>query len=304
MRFASPLIRGTLVRRYKRFLADVSLEDGREVTAHCANPGAMLGLNAPGTTVWLEPTGDPRRKLGFAWRLVELEAGHFVGIDTTLPNRLVAEALARGAHPGRSAGYADGPAGGALRHRQPDRLPPLRPGSARRLGGGEERASPPDGHAGRVPRQRHGARRQASPRAGAGGGGRAAGGDALRGAADRLRALRGSPPTSIRPMPPPTPPPVPPGSRSWRTQRPSTARASASRRRSRSSPEQPRLTGIWSVRSACATRAPSVCRIECQGSSVNAGAAKGPSHSAAGRMTPGRWRHPLKRRDLRGRPRR
>jgi sugar fermentation stimulation protein A len=105
MRFASPLIRGTLVRRYKRFLADVSLEDGREVTAHCANPGAMLGLNAPGTAVWLEVSGDPRRKLGFAWRLVELEGGHFAGIDATLPNRLVAEALAEGAVPGL-AGYA------------------------------------------------------------------------------------------------------------------------------------------------------------------------------------------------------
>ena len=105
MRFASPLIRGTLVRRYKRFLADVSLEDGREVTAHCANPGAMLGLNAPGTTVWLEASGDPRRKLAFAWRLVELPGGHFAGIDTTLPNRLVAEALAEGGIPGL-AGYA------------------------------------------------------------------------------------------------------------------------------------------------------------------------------------------------------
>ncbi len=104
MRFANPLIRGTLLRRYKRFLADVSLEDGREVTAHCANPGAMLGLNAPGTTVWLEATGDPKRKLGFAWRLVEFEDGHFAGIDTTLPNRLVAEAMAEGRITGL-AGY-------------------------------------------------------------------------------------------------------------------------------------------------------------------------------------------------------
>ena len=104
MRFASPLIRGTLVRRYKRFLADVMLEDGREVVAHCANPGAMLGLNAPGMTVWLEPSSDPRRKLGFAWRLVELPGGHYAGIDTGLPNRLVAEALAAGAVPAL-AGY-------------------------------------------------------------------------------------------------------------------------------------------------------------------------------------------------------
>ncbi len=105
MRFAGPLIRGTLLRRYKRFLADVMLEDGREVTAHCANPGAMLGLNAPGLRVWLEPSADPRRKLGFAWRLVELPGGHFAGIDTGLPNRLVAEALAAGELPGL-AGYA------------------------------------------------------------------------------------------------------------------------------------------------------------------------------------------------------
>ncbi len=105
MNFARPLIRGTLVRRYKRFLADVMLEDGSEVTAHCANPGAMLGLDAPGSTVWLEPNDDPRRRLRFAWRLVELEDGHFAGIDTGLPNRLVAEALAAGGIPAL-AGYA------------------------------------------------------------------------------------------------------------------------------------------------------------------------------------------------------
>ena len=122
MRFARPLIRGTLVRRYKRFLADVMLEDGREVTAHCANPGAMLGLNAPGMTVWLEPSDDPRRKLGHAWRLVELDGGHFAGIDTAVPNRLVAEALAEGRIPGL-AGYADRPPRGALRRPQPRRLP-------------------------------------------------------------------------------------------------------------------------------------------------------------------------------------
>lgn len=99
MRFASSLVRGTLVRRYKRFLADVMLEDGRAVTAHCANPGAMLGLNAPGTAVWLEPVADPRRTLPFAWRLVELPGGGFAGIDSSLANRLTAEALAAGRIP-------------------------------------------------------------------------------------------------------------------------------------------------------------------------------------------------------------
>lgn len=93
MEFAQPLVRGTLLRRYKRFLADVMLEDGREVTAHCANPGAMLGLNAPGLAVWLEPVAGRGRKLAFAWRLVELEDGHLAGIDTAVPNRVVAEAL-------------------------------------------------------------------------------------------------------------------------------------------------------------------------------------------------------------------
>jgi sugar fermentation stimulation protein A len=105
MRFASPLIRGTLLRRYKRFLADVMLEDGREVTVHCANPGAMLGLNAPGLAVWCEPNDAPGRKLGHAWRLVELDGGHFAGIDASLPNRLVAEALAEARIPAL-AGYA------------------------------------------------------------------------------------------------------------------------------------------------------------------------------------------------------
>jgi len=104
MEFARPLLRGRLLRRYKRFLAEVMLDDGREVTAHCANPGAMLGLNAPGTVVWLEPNDDPRRSLRFAWRLVELPGGHWVGIDTGLPNRVVGEALRAGAAPAL-AGY-------------------------------------------------------------------------------------------------------------------------------------------------------------------------------------------------------
>ncbi|ETX30443.1 DNA/RNA nuclease SfsA [Roseivivax isoporae] len=103
MRFQTPLVPAVLLRRYKRFLADVRLEDGREVTAHVANPGSMLGLAEPGTAVWLEPNDDPRRKLGFAWKLSALPDGHFVGVDTGLPNRLVRAALEAGSVPGLEA---------------------------------------------------------------------------------------------------------------------------------------------------------------------------------------------------------
>lgn len=92
MRFATPLIRGHLLRRYKRFLADIDL-GGQTVQAHCPNPGAMLGLNQPGMPVWIEPNDDPRKKLNYGWRLSELPGGHLCGIDTSVPNKVVAEAL-------------------------------------------------------------------------------------------------------------------------------------------------------------------------------------------------------------------
>jgi sugar fermentation stimulation protein A len=106
MDFAKPLIRGTLIRRYKRFLADVMLDDGREVTAHCANPGSMMGLNAPGLPVWLEPSDNPKRKLAYSWKLCELPGGHWAGIDTATPNRVAGEALRAGLIP-ELAAYAN-----------------------------------------------------------------------------------------------------------------------------------------------------------------------------------------------------
>lgn len=117
MEFAKPLQRGRLIRRYKRFLADVMLDDGREVTAHVANPGAMLGVSAPGLPVWLEPNDDPKRALRFAWRLAELDGG-WAGVDASLPNRLVREALAAGGVPalaGYTAFRPEAPTGKASR---------------------------------------------------------------------------------------------------------------------------------------------------------------------------------------------
>lgn len=102
MKFATSLIPGRLIRRYKRFLADIELERGGIITAHCANPGAMLGVADPGARVWVEPNDDPNRKLKYSWKLIELPGGHWAGIDTGVPNRVVAEALAAGRIPGLS----------------------------------------------------------------------------------------------------------------------------------------------------------------------------------------------------------
>ncbi len=95
MRFPEPLIEGRLRRRYKRFLADVELPSGEVVTAHCANPGAMLGLAEPGAEVWLSPQSGSGRKLAYSWELIRV-GRHLVGINTGRPNALVAEAIAAG----------------------------------------------------------------------------------------------------------------------------------------------------------------------------------------------------------------
>jgi sugar fermentation stimulation protein A len=102
MRFGSALIPATLARRYKRFLADVVLEDGDMLTVHVANPGAMTGLDRSFSKVWLSDSQNPMRKLSHTWELVEVDLGsglELVGVNTALPNALVADIIETGLIP-------------------------------------------------------------------------------------------------------------------------------------------------------------------------------------------------------------
>jgi sugar fermentation stimulation protein A len=108
MKFATPLIPGILIQRYKRFLADVTIAGGVTVTATCPNTGSMLGLTKPGSTVWLSESDAPTRKYRHTWEMIEADLGkgpQLVGINTVRPNRLVGEAIEAGSIP-ELAGYA------------------------------------------------------------------------------------------------------------------------------------------------------------------------------------------------------
>jgi sugar fermentation stimulation protein A len=96
MRFSSSLVHGTLLQRYKRFLADVQLPNGATVIAHCTNTGSMMGCQTPGSPVYLSRCDNPRRRLAYTWEMIRINGG-WVGINTLHPNRLVAEGIQTGA---------------------------------------------------------------------------------------------------------------------------------------------------------------------------------------------------------------
>ena len=99
MKFPSPLLRGTLVQRYKRFLFDARLDDGSAITGTCANTGSMMGLKEAGTTIWISEHDSPTRKYRHVWEMCEIDLGSgpkLVGINTSHPNKLIAEAIEAG----------------------------------------------------------------------------------------------------------------------------------------------------------------------------------------------------------------
>jgi sugar fermentation stimulation protein A len=102
MKFGTPLIPAMLVRRYKRFLADVIFDTGEMTTVHVPNPGAMTGLDKPYSRVWLSDSQNPMRSLRYTWELIEADCGsgpEIIGVNTVQPNLLVADALQAGLFP-------------------------------------------------------------------------------------------------------------------------------------------------------------------------------------------------------------
>jgi sugar fermentation stimulation protein A len=97
--FATPLVHGHLIKRYKRFLADVKLDDGEVITAHCTNSGSMKSCLEEGARVYLSPVNDPKRKTRFTWEMIHINNG-WVGINTSTPNRLAFEYITQGVIPG------------------------------------------------------------------------------------------------------------------------------------------------------------------------------------------------------------
>ncbi|GIU44658.1 DNA/RNA nuclease SfsA [Shewanella algidipiscicola] len=96
MLFSPPLQQGTLIKRYKRFLADIELCDGSQITIHCPNTGSMRNCLFPGEKVWFSTSDNPKRKYPNTWELAQTDTGHLIGINTGRANALAAEAIADG----------------------------------------------------------------------------------------------------------------------------------------------------------------------------------------------------------------
>ncbi|MCK5162126.1 MAG: DNA/RNA nuclease SfsA, partial [Desulfobacula sp.] len=90
-----PLIEGRLIKRYKRFLADIELDTGEKVTAHCPNSGSMKGCAIPGSQVWLSVSDNPKRKYKHTWELIKVPET-MIGINTLVPNKLVKQSIENG----------------------------------------------------------------------------------------------------------------------------------------------------------------------------------------------------------------
>ncbi len=99
MQFKTPLIPGTLIQRYKRFLADVRLSSGEVITSTCPNTGSMLGMTEPGLSVYVSKSDSLTRKYAHTWHITDKPGIGLVGIDTSLPNRITEEAIASQAIP-------------------------------------------------------------------------------------------------------------------------------------------------------------------------------------------------------------
>ena len=90
-----PLTSGTIIKRYKRFFADIELDSGEVITAHCPNTGPMTGICIPGNRVWVSRSDNPNRKLPYTWEAIEVHDNKptWVGVNTALPNRVIKAAL-------------------------------------------------------------------------------------------------------------------------------------------------------------------------------------------------------------------
>ncbi len=95
MEFKSPLMHGRLIKRYKRFLADIKLDNGEKVTAHCTNSGSMKSCLEENAEVYLSPVNDPKRKTQFTWEMIKINES-WVGINTNNPNQLAFDAISQG----------------------------------------------------------------------------------------------------------------------------------------------------------------------------------------------------------------